>query len=339
MPCWCSFVLATEFNVVFKLGTIRRKWTMDATSPNTRVSSERDAEVLCLCRVWVSAEAVFVSCLFGFLLKRCFLDRCRWRASRGSWSAPSVKSSSHSRWSCPASTVCATAASESCSCPTTTIPWAPTPDPRAPTPAALAPESRPPAWRSWTAWCDQVTLRTEPEDLRHQLTLLYITLIEASSVPEECNDHMWPKPAIRDGFLIYASYESWMNKLSLMYGFVMIGQYLAEMQLFKGTVHPKMNTVIIYSSSSRSKPVWMCLFWTQRKIFWRKFVIRLFWDTIDFNSRRKILLCFPHSSEYLPLCSEQTHSYRFGSTWGWVNDRIFIFGCTVPLNIWNLRDS
>ncbi len=38
------------------------------------------------------------------------------------------------------------------------------------------------------------------------------------------------------------------------------------------------------------------------------------------------------SSEYLPLCSEQTHSYRFGSTWGWVNDdRIFIFGCTVSL--------
>ncbi len=43
-------------------------------------------------------------------------------------------------------------------------------------------------------------------------------------------------------------------------------------------------------------------------------VIRLFGDTIDFNSRRKILLCFPHSSEYLPLCSEQTHSYRFGAT-------------------------
>ncbi len=38
------------------------------------------------------------------------------------------------------------------------------------------------------------------------------------------------------------------------------------------------------------------------------------------------------SSKYLPLCSEQTHSYRFGSTWGWVNDdRIFIFGWTIPL--------
>ncbi len=39
------------------------------------------------------------------------------------------------------------------------------------------------------------------------------------------------------------------------------------------------------------------------------------------------------SSEYLPLCSEQTHSYRSGSTWGWVHDdRICIFGCTVPLS-------
>ncbi len=46
--------------------------------------------------------------------------------------------------------------------------------------------------------------------------------------------------------------------------------------------------------------------------------------TIDFHSRNKNtmevngapeLLCFPHSSEYLPLCSaEQRHSYRFGTT-------------------------
>ncbi len=45
------------------------------------------------------------------------------------------------------------------------------------------------------------------------------------------------------------------------------------------------------------------------------------------------LLRLPHSSEYLPLCSaEQRNSYRFGTTWGWVNaDRIFIFGWTIPL--------
>ncbi len=68
-----------------------------------------------------------------------------------------------------------------------------------------------------------------------------------------------------------------------------------------------------------------------------------FWGTIDFHS-----IFFPTmevngapkqpgyklSSKYLPLCSaEQRHSYRFGTTWGRVNDgRIFIFGWTIPLN-------
>ncbi len=44
------------------------------------------------------------------------------------------------------------------------------------------------------------------------------------------------------------------------------------------------------------------------------------------------LLCFPHSSEYLPLYSaEQRHSYRFGTTWGWANDDIiFSFGWNYP---------
>ncbi len=101
----------------------------------------------------------------------------------------------------------------------------------------------------------------------------------------------------------------------------------------------------------------MCLFcWTQRKIFWRKFVTRLFWGTIDFHSKKKNtmevngapeLLCFPHSSEYIPLCSaEQRHSYRFRTTWGRVNDdRIFIFGWTIPLmalfteNLWIMYSS
>ncbi len=39
--------------------------------------------------------------------------------------------------------------------------------------------------------------------------------------------------------------------------------------------------------------------------------------------------------KYLNLCSEdEQRSYWFGTTWGWViNDRIFIFGWTNPLNI------
>ncbi len=87
----------------------------------------------------------------------------------------------------------------------------------------------------------------------------------------------------------------------------------------------------------------MSLFcWTQRKIFWRMWETEQFWGTIDFHS-----IFFPTmegngapkqpgyklSSKYLPLCSaEQRNSYRFGTTWGWVNDdRIFIFGWTIPL--------
>ncbi len=81
--------------------------------------------------------------------------------------------------------------------------------------------------------------------------------------------------------------------------------------------------------------------WTQRKIFWRMWETEQFWGTIDFHS-----IFFPTmavngapkqpgyklSSKYLPLCSaEQRHSYRFGTTWGWVNDRILIFGWTIPL--------
>ncbi len=39
--------------------------------------------------------------------------------------------------------------------------------------------------------------------------------------------------------------------------------------------------------------------------------------------------------KYLNLCSEdEQRSYGFGMTWGWViNDRIFIFGWTIPLTI------
>ncbi len=88
----------------------------------------------------------------------------------------------------------------------------------------------------------------------------------------------------------------------------------------------------------------MSLFcWTQRTIFWRMWETEQFWGTIDFHS-----IFFPPmevngapkqpgyklSSKYLPLClAEHINSYRFGTTWGWVNDdRIFIFGWTIPLS-------
>ncbi len=119
----------------------------------------------------------------------------------------------------------------------------------------------------------------------------------------------------------------------------------------KGIVHPQIK---ILSSFTHLQVVpnlksekWISLFcWTQMKIFWRKFVTSLFWGTIDFHSRKINImevngapeLCFPLSSEYLPLClAKQRHSYRFGTIWGWVNDdNIFIFGWTIPLSRWGI---
>ncbi len=54
--------------------------------------------------------------------------------------------------------------------------------------------------------------------------------------------------------------------------------------------------------------------------------------TMEVNGARKQPV-HKISSKYLPLCSaEQRNEYRFGTTWEWVNDRIFIYGWTIPLN-------
>ncbi len=59
----------------------------------------------------------------------------------------------------------------------------------------------------------------------------------------------------------------------------------------------------------------------------------IFFPTMEVNGAPK-QPGYKLSSKYLPLCSaEQRNSYKFGTTWGWVNDdRILIFGWTVPLS-------
>ncbi len=81
--------------------------------------------------------------------------------------------------------------------------------------------------------------------------------------------------------------------------------------------------------SSSSKPVWMSLFcWTQKKILknvGNRAVLRNHWlpqycfPTLEVNGSPKQPV-YKLTSKYLPLFSEQIHSYRFGTTWGWVND-------------------
>ncbi len=42
-----------------------------------------------------------------------------------------------------------------------------------------------------------------------------------------------------------------------------------------------------------------------------------------------------HTLFKLKMNEDKQRFYRFGTTWGWViNDRIFIFGWTIPSNIW-----
>ncbi len=104
-----------------------------------------------------------------------------------------------------------------------------------------------------------------------------------------------------------------------------------------------MHNYVVYSPSSSSKPVWMSLFcWTQMKVFWWMWGTEQFWGTIDFNSIFLWKSMVPKNSlitnflQNIFLCvqQKQINSYMFGTTWGWVHDdRIFIFGWTIPLII------
>ncbi len=85
----------------------------------------------------------------------------------------------------------------------------------------------------------------------------------------------------------------------------------------------KIKFVIIYSPSGSSKPVWMSLFWTQRKLFWRMWKTEQFWGTIDFHYKKKNTMEVNGAPEL--LCSN-----GFGTTWGWVNDDNFHFWVNCP---------
>ncbi len=60
---------------------------------------------------------------------------------------------------------------------------------------------------------------------------------------------------------------------------------------------------------------------------------------VDFGSRKKILwkslgtnCLVTHSSKWHLCSTEERNSFRFKTTWEWINDdRIFIFGRTIPL--------
>ncbi len=92
----------------------------------------------------------------------------------------------------------------------------------------------------------------------------------------------------------------------------------------KDTSPKNENSVIIYSPSSRSKPVWMSLFcWTQRKIFWRMWETEQFWGTIDFHS---IFFSY-YGSQWCPKTAWLQTFFKIS---------YFVFGSTKKfIQVWN----
>ncbi len=115
--------------------------------------------------------------------------------------------------------------------------------------------------------------------------------------------------------------------------------------VIKGIVHPKMKILSSFTHPQVVPNLYECVCSAEHKggysEEWGKqsssgaplTSIVFFFPTMEVNGAPK-QHGYKLYSKYLHLCSaEQRHSYRLGTTWGWVNDdRIFIFGWTIPLS-------
>ncbi len=109
--------------------------------------------------------------------------------------------------------------------------------------------------------------------------------------------------------------------------------------------HRATNCWNVCEANLRSERSWyaQCIQpYTCRRYCWRMWETEQFWGTIDFHS-----IFFPTMEDNgapkppgfkIILCSaEQRNSYKFGMTWGWVNDdRINFFWWTIPLSRWGI---
>ncbi len=58
-------------------------------------------------------------------------------------------------------------------------------------------------------------------------------------------------------------------------------------------------------------------------------------NTIEVNGCQQFT--YQHSSEYPPLCSEERNSYKFGKTWGRINDETEIFPAFIHFLLLNTK--
>ncbi len=136
----------------------------------------------------------------------------------------------------------------------------------------------------------------------------------------------------------------WLGRNILLVTFYKNFVGKTQLQL-KGIVHPKMKILSSFTHPQVVPNLYECLCSAEHKGRYSEECgkqsssgapltsIVFFPPTMEVNGAPK-QPGYKLSSEYLPLCSaEQRNSYRFGTTWGWVNDdRIFIFGWTIPLS-------
>ncbi len=105
---------------------------------------------------------------------------------------------------------------------------------------------------------------------------------------------------------------------------------------FKGILHPKMKTLSpVYSLSCYSKSDFFWLLWTTKEDvrhhvrYWQlqsAFTFTALYFSYDESD------CGCHSATHPLLCfSDESQSYGFGTTWGWINDRIFILEWRIHL--------
>ncbi len=112
--------------------------------------------------------------------------------------------------------------------------------------------------------------------------------------------------------------------------------FWGELSLYWNSSLKNENSVIMYSPSSSKWTLWpvrISLFCrTERKMFWRKFVTRLFWGTVDFHCRKKY-----YGNQWCPRTSLFPTFFRISSfVFSRHDDRIFIFGWTIPLMAVNI---
>ncbi len=99
--------------------------------------------------------------------------------------------------------------------------------------------------------------------------------------------------------------------------------------LVKSRVVPNLCDLLLRNTRRYLKNVWRTL--------WRTFFLSMQWNSKGFK------ITLDHidtiSMDKNVLCSiAEIKSFMFGTTCGWVNDE-FIFGWTIPLNCWHLKEA